>query len=105
LLRSTIEAADSKFVTVEMEEIACMGDEEGFYDQFRAALAGIGGDYSTEARSRLIDIAQFEKLTRFPPARLQLDAFSGQKFHDEDYSNHCRVFGAGWVRPVAWERA
>jgi hypothetical protein len=107
-LRQALEAVDFEYVTVELQEIACLTNpEQAYYDMFRLALAGIGSDLSPDAKQRLADIAQFRDMDRFPPARLLLDGLEGE---DNDFWNHCRVCGAGAMeagigRPVPWERA
>jgi hypothetical protein len=107
-LRQALEAVDCEFVTVELQEIAClMNPEQAYYDMFRQALAGIGSDFSADAKQRFVDIAQFRDMERFPPARLLLDGLQGE---DNDLWNHCRVCGAGAMeagigRAVPWEPA
>ncbi len=105
-LQQALEAIDDQFVTIELQEIACLSEsEQEYYDEFRRALAGIGTDYSAEAKQRLVDIAQFQEMEKFPPARLHLDDLEGEEY---DYWNHCRICGAGengagMGRPVPWE--
>jgi hypothetical protein len=105
-LYQALAAVPYEFVTVELQEIACLtGPEQAYYDNFRAALAGIGSDYSPEAKARLVEIAQFRDLKKFPPPRLLLDGLEGS---DDDFWNHCRICGAGASeagigRPVPWE--
>jgi hypothetical protein len=115
-LGEALAAVDFKFVTVELQEIACLQEtEQAFYDYFREALAGIGSDFSAEAKERFMNIANFREtseeeetfgiLRRFPPARLLLDNLEAP---DDDYWNHCRVCGAGRDnagigRAVPWE--
>lgn len=105
-LLEVLETADYQYVTIELQEVAALEDsEQEFYDTFRAALAGIGNDFSPEAKQRLVDIAQFQDLEKFPPARMLLDDLEAE---DEDYWNHCRVCGAGenvsgLGRAVPWE--
>ena len=107
-LLEAVKAAKYRYVTVELQEIACLTDpEQAYYDEFRKALAGLGKDFSPKAKRRLVCIAQFRKLRRFPPARLLLDDLDG--FSKKDYWNHCRVCGAGKTesgigRRVPWER-
>lgn len=108
-LHAAVEAAGFKFLTIEMQEIACLTNpEQAFYDTFRAALAGIGTDFSPAAKARWSEIAQFRSLERFPPARMHFPEFAGRQFSDDDCWNHCRVCGAGSAqtalgRPVPWE--
>lgn len=108
-LRSALEVVDLEHVTIELQEIACLMDpEQAYYDMFRAALSGIGNDFSTEAKERLIEIAQFRDLKQFPPARLYFEEFADREMLDDDEWNHCRVFGAGSAqsglgRTVPWE--
>lgn len=104
-LKQAISAVADKFVTVEMQEIACLSDEQQYYNSFRAALVAIGSDASRAAKKRFVEIAQLRMGRPFPPARLHLDALDGE---EDDFWNHCRICGAGAVeagigRAVPWE--
>lgn len=109
LMTQALEAAPYEFVTVELQEIACLADsEQDFYDNFRDALAAIGSDYTPEAKARYCEIASFQALQKLPPARLLLDEPGEYEPTDDDFWNHCRVCGAGQSqsgmgRPVPWE--
>src|SRR5262249_29046416 len=66
--RKALEPLRYRSLTIELEEIACMAHSgQEFYDPLRAALAGIGSDYSPGAGERFVSLAQFFKLRRFPP--------------------------------------
>jgi len=104
-LRQAVSDVGLKYLTIELQEIACLSDEQQYYDTFRAALGAIGSDTSPKAKQRLIDIAQIKAGRPFPPARLHLDDLDGE---EEDFWNHCRICGAGEAesgigRPVPWE--
>jgi hypothetical protein len=105
-LSQVLEAVGYEYVTVELQEIACLTNpEQKYYDNFHTTLAGINSDYSPVAKARFLEIAQFRNLKRFPPARLLLDRLNGP---DDDFWNHCRVCGAGALqagigRTVPWE--
>ncbi|MEV7225476.1 hypothetical protein AB0M79_00440 [Polymorphospora sp. NPDC051019] len=102
LLGAGVRAGEGDHVTIELEEIAVLeGDEEGYYDKLRLALASLDrpGD-ATADRDRLADLAQLGPARPFPPARLLLDDMDAT---DDDYRNHCRLIGASYLRPVPWE--
>ena len=104
-LKQAVSEVENKYITIEMQEIACLSDEQQYYDSFRAALAAIGNDTSEDAKQRLIDIAQLRGSKPLPPARLHLDDLDGE---EDDFWNHCRICGAGAAeagvgRPVPWE--
>jgi hypothetical protein len=108
-LRQALESVTHQYVTIELEEIACLTNpEQAFYDSFRTALAAIGTDYSAAAKARFCEIAAFRDLKRLPPARLLLEEPEDFEATDDDFWNHCRVCGAGESeagigRPVPWE--
>jgi hypothetical protein len=108
-LSQALGSVTHQFVTIELQEIACLTNpEQAFYDSFRAALAAIGTDYSAAAKARLCEIAAFRDLKKLPPARLLLEEPDGFEPTDDDFWNHCRVCGAGEFnagigRPVPWE--
>lgn len=106
LFRQAVLSADKPFITIELEEIAGLAaSEEAYYGLIRAALAGIGNDFTTASRDRLLEIAQFRGLQRFSPMRHLLDDL---RVPDEEAWNHCLVAGAAAIvagigRPVPWE--
>lgn len=106
-LRQALSDVHFDYVTIELQEIACMSDpEQAYYDEVRAALAGIDVDRTPAAKRRLVKLAQLRNLQRFPSPRLLIDDLEGP---DDDYWNFCRVLGAGaagsgFGRPVPWER-
>ena len=103
---SALNALGWRYLTIDLEEIATLvEDRQEYFDEVRAALAGIGQDTSAKARKRLVKLAQLRRLKRFPPARLVVDELDGK---DDDHWNHCRVIGAGQDnagigRRVPWE--
>ena len=101
LFLKALEPLRYRYLTIELEEIECMAkSREQFRDTLRAALAGIGTDYSTEARERFVYLAQLSKLRRFPPPRLFLDKMKGS---DDDYVLHGRILGScDQGRDVPW---
>jgi hypothetical protein len=101
LFRKALVPLRYRYLTIELEEIACMAKSRRyFYSTMRAALKGIGSDYSTEAYHRLVYLAQLFNLTRFPPARLMLDDIKGA---DDDYKFHGRILGSQDMgRKVPW---
>jgi hypothetical protein len=101
LFRKALKPLRYRYLTIELEEIACMArSRQEFYDTLRAALTGIGSDYSTGARERFVYLAQLFKLRRFPPPRLMLDKIKGS---DDDYVLHGRILGShDQGRKVPW---
>lgn len=79
LLKQAVSAVPNKYITIEMQEIACLSDEQEFYDTFRAALGAINNETSQDAKQRLLDIAQIRTGQPFPPARLHLDDLDGEE--------------------------
>ena len=107
-LKQAIEAVPYKYLTIELQEIACMSDEKKYYDSFRGSLGSIGNSMDKATKGLFVKIAQFRKLKRFPPARLLLDGLEASE--KDDFWNHCRICGAGANvggigRPVPWEPA
>jgi hypothetical protein len=105
-LAQALEEAPFEYVTIEMQEIACIIDEAKYYADFRRALECIGQTVDPATKPLFSGIAQFDELGRFPPARLLLNNLEAES--DKDYWNHCRVCGAGMYeagigRAVPWE--
>jgi len=106
LLIQALRFVTKKFVTIDLEEIAGLVGDECFWGSIRAALEHIGSPPTRAAKERLIDIAGFENLRRFPPANLALDDRRDAPF--DDWGNHWRVLGqgvreSGFGRAVPWE--
>jgi len=103
LLRDGIAGMPGGFVTVDLYEIAVLRDEDAYHRTLRAALASFEepGDAAAD-RERLVDLAQLRPGRPFPPARLLLDERDAA---DDDWWNFVRLLGAGFVRPVPWEKA
>ncbi|MFF7456888.1 hypothetical protein [Kitasatospora sp. NPDC008115] len=110
LLRRAVERAPGAFVTIELEEVeGIWEDEETFQPTLRAALAGLdgGSDGDTDGdtggaatRSRLIELSRLRPGRPFPPARLLVD---GLEAGDDDHWNLARLLGAGFIGAVPWE--
>jgi hypothetical protein len=106
LFRNALAPLRYRYLTIELEEIACMArSRQEFFNTLRAALAGIGVDFSTRARERFVYLAQLFKLQRFPPPRLMLDKIKGS---DDDDVLHGRILGSGGQstgtgRKAPWE--
>lgn len=106
-LRKAIEAVPAKYITLEMQEIALMfDDDQWFYDEFRQALKSIGTKGNEEDHERFLGITQIRDGVPFPSATMYLD---GKEFGPEDQWNFTRIIGAGkfgsfgWGREVPWE--
>ncbi|MFB7476216.1 hypothetical protein [Kitasatospora sp. NPDC056184] len=117
LLRQAVEKAPGAFVTIELEEIEGVWEEEGaFQPTLRAALAcldGPGGgdvpDGGTDPaadpaadRARLVALSRLRPGRPFPPARLLLDDLEAG---EDDYWNLVRLLGTTFDADVPWETA
>lgn len=108
LFRSAIEPLPFRYVTIELEEFACMArSREMFEETLHAALAKMGDEeFDPKTQERLIYLAQLWDIhPRFPPARLLLDDVKGA---GRDYVMHGRILGSGrnstsQGRPAPWE--
>ncbi|MFF2953779.1 hypothetical protein ACFVVU_20855 [Kitasatospora sp. NPDC057965] len=110
LLRQAVEKAPGAFVTIELDEIEGIWEEEGtFQPTLRAALAGLDGsldgglDDGTRAaadRARLIELSRLRPGRPFPSARLIVD---GTEAGDDDYWNLVRLLGTSFAAEVPWE--
>ncbi|MET8700930.1 hypothetical protein ABZW10_18985 [Kitasatospora sp. NPDC004723] len=108
LLRQAVEQAPGAFVTIELDEIEGIWEEEGtFQPTLRAALAGLDGGLAGSARTaadraRLIELSRLRPGRPFPSARLIVD---GLEAGDDDYWNLVRLLGTSFAAEVPWERA
>ncbi|MFF2656183.1 hypothetical protein ACFVUH_02335 [Kitasatospora sp. NPDC058032] len=108
LLRQAVEQAPGAFVTIELDEIEGIWEEEGtFQPTLRAALAGLDGGLDGSARTaadraRLIELSRLRPGRPFPSARLIVD---GLEAGDDDYWNLVRLLGTSFAAEVPWERA
>lgn len=106
-LKQALSDVSSKYVTIELSEIALMfDDDQWFYDEFRAALKSMDGKPKPDDRERILGITQIHDGMPFPPARMYLDR---KEYSPEDQWNFTRILGAGqfgsagWGRPAPWE--
>lgn len=101
LLAEAVGSIGRKYVTIEMEEIACMADPDQFYDDCRFALRSLAGDQPiTDGRDKLIAISEIEPNVNIPSARCLLD---DANVSDEQMEAHSRIIGCAWIRAVPWE--
>ena len=101
LLAEAVTSIGRKYVTVEMEEIACMDDPDEFYDDFRLALRSFAGVESiADGRDKLITISEVNTQVTIPTARCMLDHAG---VSDDQLDTHSRIIGCAWIRPVPWE--
>ena len=107
LFEQAVRAVDAKFLTVQLDEIACLyPSEQEFYDKLRQALAHIAQQAVDGAKPLFAEIANIRLDRPFPSARLILDDLAGEA---GDFWNHCRILGAGadnagMGRATPWER-
>lgn len=110
MLIKAVSGVSSKYITLEMQEIALMfDDDQWFYDEFRKALKSIAKKRtSADDKERMYGITQLREGDPFPSARMYLDK---KEFSPEDQWNFTRLIGAGrfgsfgWGREVPWETA
>src|SRR5262249_41709654 len=101
LLSQAIGSADRSYVTIEIEEIACMGDPEEFYEQMRAALRALNGEASVSVgRENLVRISEIADNVAFPKAKCLV---GNEKVSDEEIEAHSRIIGCSFTRKVPWE--
>ncbi|MEZ6142344.1 MAG: hypothetical protein R3B84_17435 [Zavarzinella sp.] len=109
LFRSALENLPYQYVTIELEEIACMAKSRVEFEEIlRKSLAHMGNEdeFDPKAQWRLIYLAQlWDAHPRFPPARMFLD---GSKPSGRDCVIHGRILGSGrnstsQGRTVPWE--
>jgi hypothetical protein len=101
MLSEAIASTRRGYVTIELEEIACMSDPEQFYEDVEVALAAIDGSESVETgREKLIAISEIPKEAKFPSPRCIVDASPAS---DEEMDAHFRILGAKYIRNVPWE--
>ncbi|MER7703708.1 hypothetical protein ABTX81_12505 [Kitasatospora sp. NPDC097605] len=105
LLRQAVERAPGTFVTIELDEIEGVWEEDDtstFQSTLRAALAALDGpaDPGPAGRVRLIELSRLRPARPFPSARLLLD---GLEAGEDDHWNLARLLGAGFDAAVPWE--
>jgi hypothetical protein len=101
LLADAVTSIGRKYVTIEMEEIACMADPDQFYDDCRLALRSLAGDEPiADGRDKLIAISEINSKANIPFARCLLDDVD---VSDDEMDTHSRIIGCAWIRAVPWE--
>ncbi len=101
LLSQAIQSTGRKYVTIESEEIACMGDPDEFYDDFKTALNAINNAESLAVgQERLLKLSEIPANVRFPSANCIIE---NHKVSDEEMDAHSRLIGCAWIRKVPWE--
>ncbi|MER5354603.1 hypothetical protein ABT093_30265 [Kitasatospora sp. NPDC002551] len=104
LLRQAVERAPGGFVTIELDEIEAVWEEEDtFQPALRTALACLdGGAEAAAGRARLVELSRLRTGRPFPPARLLVD---GLEAGEDDYWNLVRLLGTSFAAEVPWETA
>lgn len=107
LFERALRDAPGAYVTIELEEIASLEEEdpEDYYQRFGEVLAALESEPTREAADALLELSGFRASRRFPPARLLLDDLSED---EDDHWNICRILGSGqsttgFGRPAPWE--
>ncbi len=99
-LRLALENAEGEFVTIELDEIACMGDEAKFYHNLLIVLLALGGKEKLGARDACLSFGDLDLSRRILPAS---GFFARGGAAKEDYRNHECLIGSRHLRPVPWE--
>ncbi len=68
LLRLALENAEGEFVTIELEEIACMGDDAKFYRDLLVVLLALDGNDQPGARDACLSFGDLDLSRRLLPA-------------------------------------
>jgi hypothetical protein len=101
MLKEAISSAGKKYVTVEIQEIACMDGEEEYYKNFKEAIRLIERQEINETtRQSILTITDLRLKKIFPKADIFVN---NQNFTDDEGWNHARLLGAGLFREVPWE--
>jgi hypothetical protein len=101
MLKQAISSTRKKYITAEIQEIACLEEEEKYYQKFREAIELIERQEMSEAtRQSIVRISDLRLDKVFPDA----DIFTNnQSFTDDEGWNHTRLLGASLFRQVPWE--
>jgi hypothetical protein len=101
LLIDAIHSTGYTYVTIESDEIACMGDPDTFYENVKESLAAIHGKLPLAVgRTKLLGISEIPAEAKFPRASCIVD---GGEVSDEAIDVHSRIIGCKWLRNVPWE--
>ena len=87
-------------MTIELDEIACMGDEAKFYHNLLIVLLALGGKEKLGARDACLSFGDLDLSRRILPAS---GFFARGGAAKEDYRNHECLIGSRHLRPVPWE--
>lgn len=100
LLGTAISEIDPAFqyVTIEMEEIACLGVPRDFHGTFRRLLQFMGGLEMPDAREVLEQITSIHSDREFVP----VSRFAEADLPNEDWENLARLLGAEHHRDLPW---
>jgi hypothetical protein len=101
LLSEAIRSTGLRFVTLESEEIACLGDPESFYSYLRYALAVFSGTAPVPVgRKALLNLSELDANVPFPHATCLKEGLPVTHAQIEAVT---RIVGTSWLRPVPWE--
>ena len=101
LLHKGIVAEPRKYITIELDEIAQMGDPDAFFAYIRYALGAFAGDFpAAVGRTSRLKLSEIDEHTLFPPAECLIN---GDSVSDNEVRAHSQILGCSWIRPVPWE--
>ncbi len=87
-----------QYVTIEMEEIACLGVPRDFHGTFRRLLQFMGGVEMPDAREALEQITSIHADREFVP----VSRFAETDLPNEDWENLARLLGDEHYRDLPW---
>ncbi|MBL7043657.1 MAG: hypothetical protein ISR77_33810 [Pirellulaceae bacterium] len=97
--RELLENGDGRYLTIELEEIACIVDPEVFYSHLAELLRFFDGSNSETARDAWRSLAELD-LTR--PIISPKDFDERPDLTTEDYRNLENLLGSSYIRPTTW---
>ncbi|MEX2175090.1 MAG: hypothetical protein WD872_12065 [Pirellulaceae bacterium] len=101
LLREAVTGVQREWITIELDEVASMGDPDTFFAYLELALRALGGEVPHGVgRTALLRLAELEPATRFPEIQLLMEQ---SRATNEESLTVSQILGCSWLRPVPWE--
>ena len=101
LLYRAIGSAERRFVTIDWDEIAGMGDEDDFYNDVKVVLAAIEGTSPIElGRDKLFELSGVPKNTKFPHHQIVSKI---KREADEELVARASIVGVSWTKRFPWD--